>query len=254
MVVALFCPDKGQTKVETCMAWSPWLNLGTPQSTGHLCFNHGCLFEWFVFLAAHNGNGAYGLVDFAYVVGLGDFCAFLVVVLFLLSLLARSCSLVLLVPLLSSPSLCYGSPDVFYETDVFGAEQSKWESRCRVCWCRESGIQVWSARWIQSVLVWPVSRFGKTWCVVLHTAFRGLALFAFYDRGVRSFRWLVAGWATAGLDSRRDSCVDSFVFEQRLVRKPAWIAMSRPTCYVVLDVFFCSLYSPSCLSGSRARS
>ena len=62
------------------MAWSPWPNLGTPHSTGRLCFNRGCLFEWFVFLAAHNGNGAYGLVDFAYVVGLRDFCAFLVVV------------------------------------------------------------------------------------------------------------------------------------------------------------------------------
>ena len=172
----------------------------TPQSTGHLCFNHGCLFEWFVFLAAHNGNGAYGLVNFAYVAGLGDFGAFPVVVLFfiLLSLLALSCSLVLLVPLLSSPSLGYGSPDVFYETDVSGAEQVKWEP----------GIQVWSARWILCVLVWPVSHFGKTWFVVLHSAFRGPALFAFYDRGVGIFRWLVAGWATAGLDSRRNSCAE----------------------------------------------
>ena len=66
-VAALSCPDEEQTKVETCMAWSPWLNLGTPQCTGNLFFNRGCFFVWFVFLATHNGNGTYGLIDYVYV-------------------------------------------------------------------------------------------------------------------------------------------------------------------------------------------
>ena len=72
--------DEGQTKVETCMAWSPWLNLGTPQCLGILCFNHGCLYVLVDFVLLSYVSGTFGLEVGAYCVELEDLGAYCAVV------------------------------------------------------------------------------------------------------------------------------------------------------------------------------
>ena len=60
------------------MAWSPWLNRGTPPFTGNLCFNRGCLYVWVGCLALSHGIVAYMLLVFAFVSemeGLGTFAS-----------------------------------------------------------------------------------------------------------------------------------------------------------------------------------